>query len=56
MRPSYKRIQRMTNAVDGATSSRCWGKKPHKKYKGVAGKGGHTTNCVLKDSDKKEET
>lgn len=33
-----------TNAVDPAASSPCWGKKPFKRYKGVAGKGGKTTN------------
>ena len=30
--------------VDGATSSRLWGKSPYKRYKGVAGNGGKTTN------------
>lgn len=33
-----------SNAIDGATSSSCWGKSPYKHYKGVAGKGGKTTN------------
>ena len=33
-----------SNAIDGATSSLFWGKKWFKKYKGVAGKGGKTTN------------
>ena len=30
--------------VDGATSSRSWGKSPYKRYKGVAGKDGKTMN------------
>ena len=54
MRPSYKRVLLMNNSVDGATSPYCWGKKPHKKYKGVAGKGGYTTNFEIKDGDRKE--
>ncbi len=33
-----------TNAIDGATSSRFWGKKRFKRYKGVACKYGKTTN------------
>lgn len=53
MRPSHKRVMRMNNAVDAATSSYCWGKKT-KHYPGVAGKGGTTTNFEMKDSDRKE--
>lgn len=34
-----------SNSIDGATSSWFWGKSPYKRYKGVAGKGGKTTNC-----------
>ena len=30
--------------ADCAASSRLWGKSPYKRYKGVAGKGGKTTN------------
>lgn len=33
-----------SNAIDGATSPWYWGKKPNKRYKGVAGKSGKTTN------------
>ena len=33
-----------SNAVAPATSAPCWGKSPYKRYKGVAGKGGKTTN------------
>ncbi len=33
-----------SNAIDGATSPWVWGKKIFKRYKGVAGKGGKTTN------------
>lgn len=33
------------NSIDPATSSPCWGKSPYKRYKGVAGKGGKTTNA-----------
>lgn len=33
-----------SNYIDSATSSLCWGKSPYKRYKGVAGKGGKTTN------------
>lgn len=33
-----------SNAIDGATSSQFWGKKRFKRYKGIAGKGGKTTN------------
>lgn len=54
MRPSYKRIMRMNNAINPATSSICWGKRPNTRYKGVAGKGGATTNLEIKDSDRKE--
>ena len=51
MRPSHKRIMRMNNSVDAATSSYRWGKKA-KRYVGVAGKTGHTTNFEIKDSDR----
>lgn len=34
-----------SNAVDPATSAPCWGKSPYKRYLGVAGKGGKTTNA-----------
>lgn len=54
MRPSYKRIMRMNNSVDAATSCLRWSKKPNKRYKGVAGKGGATLNAEIKDSDRKE--
>ncbi len=33
------------NSIDPATSSPYWGKKLNKRYKGVAGKGGKTTNA-----------
>lgn len=33
-----------SNSIDPATSSPAWGKKPNKRTKGVAGKGGKTTN------------
>lgn len=39
-----RKIIRLTNAIDGAASSLLWGKKRFKRYKGVAGKGGKTTN------------
>ena len=39
-----------SNALDGATSSRFWGKKPNKKYKNVAGKGGKTTNGGIQNA------
>jgi hypothetical protein len=55
MRPSYKRITRMNNSVDAATSSICWGKRPNTRYLGVAGKGGATTNCEWKSSDREEK-
>ena len=55
MRPSYRRIMRMNNAVEKATSNLFWGKKARKKYRGVAGKGGSTLNAVLKDTSGKEE-
>ena len=42
-----------SNAIDAATSSSCWGKKPNKKYLGVAGKGGHTTNATIKEKKEK---
>lgn len=32
------------NSIDPAISSPYWGKSPYKRYKGVAGKGGKTTN------------
>lgn len=54
MKPSYKKIMRLNNAVDPATSSICWGKRPNTRYKGVAGKGGKTTNCTVFNSDNKE--
>ena len=37
-----------SNAIDGASSSLFWGKKRCKFYKGVAGKGGSTTNGTIK--------
>ena len=33
-----------SNYIDAATSSLAWGKSPYKRYLGVAGKGGKTTN------------
>ena len=36
-----------SNAIDGASSSLLWGKKRCKLYKGVAGKGGNTTNGII---------
>lgn len=33
-----------SNYIDSATSSLHWGKSSYKHYKGVAGKGGKTTN------------
>lgn len=33
-----------SNAIDGATSAPVFEKKPRKRTKGVAGKGGKTTN------------
>ena len=33
-----------SNYIDSASSSLYWGKKPNKRYKGVAGKGGKTIN------------
>ena len=39
-----------SNAVDGASSSWYWGKKRCKLYKGVAGKGGKTTNSAVGDT------
>ena len=53
MRPSYKRIMRMNNSVDAATSSYRWGKRT-KHYPGVAGKTSSTTNFEIKDGDRKE--
>lgn len=49
MRPSYKRIIRMNNSVDAASSSVCWGKKPNTRYSGIAGKGGSTVNFEIKE-------
>lgn len=43
-----KRILRMNNSVDAATSSIYWGKKA-KHYRGVAGKGGKTLNAEIKE-------
>lgn len=45
-----KRIIKMTNAIDAATSSVHWGKRT-KHYKGCAGKGGATTNFVIPDKN-----
>lgn len=53
MIPSHKRILRMNNSVDAATSSYFLGKKT-KHYPGVAGKSGNTTNFEIKDGDRKE--
>lgn len=50
MKKSVKNILKMNNAVDAATSSYCWGKKA-KRYAGVAGKGGKTTNFVFKEQE-----
>lgn len=47
-----KRLMRMNNSVDAATSSIHWGKKA-KHYRGVAGKGGKTLNAEIRA--KKEE-
>ena len=44
-----RKIIRTTNAIDGATTRPCWGKKVH-GYPGVAGKGGSTTNNVIHDA------
>lgn len=41
-----RRIIRATNAIDGATTRPCWGKKVH-GYPGIAGKGGMTTNFSI---------
>lgn len=54
MRPGHKRILRMNNSVDAATSSYRWGKKA-KHYPGVAGKGGSTGNFEIKDADRRED-
>ena len=35
------------NSIDPATSSPVWGNSPYKRYKGVAGKGGCTTNALI---------
>lgn len=42
-----------SNAIDGATTRACWGKK-RSGYAGVAGKGGATTNSRIHEwmSDK----
>ena len=54
MRPFVKKkLMRLNNSVDGATSSLKWGKKAN-HYGGVAGKMGHTTNFEMKDTDRKE--
>lgn len=44
-----RKIIRATNAIDGATTRPCWGKKVH-GYLGVAGKGGGTTNNFIPDA------
>lgn len=44
-----RKINRATNAIDGATTRACWGKKVH-GYLGVAGKGGRTTNNIIPDA------
>ena len=41
-----RKIIRATNAIDGATTRPCWGKK-RGGYPGVAGKGGATTNSHI---------
>lgn len=46
---NYKKLMRMNNAVDPALSSTCWGKSPYKRYPGVAGKSGNTTNFEIKE-------
>lgn len=44
-----RKIIRANNSIDPASSSVCWGKKA-KHYRGVAGKGGATTNNEIPDS------
>jgi hypothetical protein len=44
----------MSNYISRATSAICWGKKPHKRYSGCAGKGGMTTNYVIYHKEDKE--
>lgn len=39
-----------SNYIDSATSSPSWGKSPYKRYKGVAGKGGKTTNGGIQNA------
>lgn len=39
-----RKLIRASNAIDGATTAACWGKKRSKRYPGVAGKGGVSTN------------
>lgn len=41
-----RKINRATNAIDGATTRPCWGKKVH-GYPGIAGKGGASTNAKI---------
>ena len=45
MKKKLKRVG--SNAIDPATTSPYWGKKPNKKYLGVAGKGGNPTNSAI---------
>ena len=47
-RAKKRKIKRITNAIDGATTRACWGKKQH-GYAGVAGKGGASTNARIFD-------
>ncbi len=44
-----RKLIRATNAIDGATTVACWGKKRNKRYPGVAGKGGASTNHSIPD-------
>ena len=49
---NVKKLMRLNNSVDAATSSIHWGKRA-KQYRGVAGKGGKTLNAEIKE--KKED-
>lgn len=44
-----------SNSIDPATTGRHWGKRPHKRYKDCARKGGKTTNSVITDKMFKRE-
>ena len=43
MKKSYKKIVKLSNAVEPAAPAAVWGK-------GVPGKGGKTTNCATSDT------